>query len=198
MAPIAIAGFFAARHRHRDAAASPAGIRATEPTPGNDAPTFGGGAAVRASGQQNHGLIASASGSQADGMQALRTGNGTAVRARQRRPAWRCTQAVGQTGVTAEATGDSANGANWRRARVRRRDVARASVGTAVSALGIGVKGVAQRVNGATTGVHGEATSPAGVGVRALATSLTGGAEGVRAEVASPDTVPESMPSRPP
>ena len=38
---------------------------------GNDASTFGGGAAVRASGQQNHGLVATASGLQADGVQAM-------------------------------------------------------------------------------------------------------------------------------
>ena len=115
-------------------------------------------------------------------MQALHTGIGTAIRATA--SAGVAMQAVGDTGVTAEATGASATGVAGHASGI---ETSTGVLGTSVGASGTGVKGIAQRVNGATTGVHGEATSPAGVAVRAMATALTGSpTEGVHAEVASP------------
>jgi hypothetical protein len=46
---------------------------------GNDAATFGGGAAIRASGQQNNGVVATTANAAADAVRAINTGGGQAL-----------------------------------------------------------------------------------------------------------------------
>ncbi|MBA2718676.1 MAG: hypothetical protein H0U52_05420 [Chloroflexi bacterium] len=134
----------------------------------SDAASFGGGAAVRAAGQKNHGVVATASDAQADAVRAVHTGSGTAVRATA--PAGVAMAAVGQTGLTAEATGTAATGVS----------------GLASGAGGTGVEGVAPWVSGETTGVHGEVASPQGVGVRGVSAAGGGIGPGVLGTTNSP------------
>jgi hypothetical protein len=175
----------------------------------NDSPNGFGGAAVRAAGQQNHGLVATTSNNLADAIRAVQSTNGTAVRAT-------ATTGVaveaqgGPFGVSAEAGGVSGNGVYGLSSSPQggtgvvgeTRSTSGRGVhgftntgvaggvpigvlGETHSDSGIGVQGLAVSATGTTTGVHGEAASPTGAGVRGVATATSGASSGVRGTSAS-------------
>ena len=141
--PTSIAGFFTATNGTGVSGVTGRGA-AIGVYGGNDASTYGGGAAVRAAGQHNHGLVATAADSQADAIRAVHTDSGTAVRATALLGV--AFEGVGQSGLTVEATGSTADG----------------------------VYGLASAETGTATGVHGEVASPDGVAVRGVTTAVTG------------------------
>ena len=169
----------------------------------NDAPNGSGGAAVRAAGQQNHGLIASTSNNLADAVRAVQSANGTAVRAT-------ATTGVaiqasgGPFGVSAEAGGVDGSGVYGLSSSP---NGGTGVVGETRSTSGRGVHGFTNpgAVGGVPIGVLGETQSDSGIGVQGTATANgtgvrgdstgfigvrgTGGATGVHGEVASPQGV---------
>jgi trimeric autotransporter adhesin len=170
----AIAGFFTATN-----GTGISGVTAGSTSIGvygaSDAAAFGGGAAIRAAGQHNHGLVATTSDSQADAVRAVHGGNGTAVRATAANGV--AVQALGATGVAAEATGTSANGVAGLASSAAGGTGVR---GETLSPAGRGVHGIAN-VGVATDtpiGVLGETTTPDGIGVQGNATAGGTGVQG--------------------
>lgn len=177
--PGSIAGFFTA-----PTGTGISGVTARNTSYGvygaNDAATFGGGAAVRAAGQQNHGLVATASDAQAVGVQAAHAGSGTAIRATATTGV--AMEAVGQTGLTAEATGSSAVGVSGVASGIGSTIGVR---GESASSSGIGVRGVSTALTGNCAGAAVTAASTSGLGLFATASATTGSTYGVFAGTSS-------------
>jgi trimeric autotransporter adhesin len=178
--PTSIAGFFTATNgtgvsgvTGRDAAIGVYGA--------NDAPAYGGGAAVRAAGQRNHGLVATAGDSQADAIRAVQTDSGAAIRATALLGV--AFEGVGQSGLTVEATGTTTDGVYG---------LASAATGTATgvrgevaSEDGVGVRGVATATTGNSAAIFGINPSTGGIAVYGRSTSTTGNVYGLFGETSS-------------
>jgi hypothetical protein len=109
---------------------------------GNDAPTYADGAAIRANGQQNYGVLATAAGEDADAVRALHSGAGTAVFAKSQNGEG--VQAVSTSGIGVSASTSAG-------------DAAGIQGGNLASSGGIGVRGGAFALTGTPYGVFGEA-----------------------------------------
>ena len=141
----------------------------------NDALTNGGGEAIRANGQQNHGLVGTSANASAYGVKAINTGySGTALYG----------QAVSGYGYAVYGAGDTR--AMYANAAAATGDTF-AVIGSAASTTGTGVVGTAAATTGITFGVYGYVYSPSGTAVIGKNVSGTGGTYGVYGSVVSPD-----------
>ena len=171
--PNSIAGFFTATN-----GTGVSGVTGRDSSFGvygaNDSPNGFGGAAVRAAGQQNHGLVATTSNNLADAVRAVQSANGTAVRATATTGV--AVQASGGPfGVSAEAAGIDGNGVYGLASSVQSGTGVK---GESNSPAGRGVHGIASAgVN--PIAVLGETQSDSGIGVQGTA---TGNGTGVRGE----------------
>jgi hypothetical protein len=183
---------------------------------GNDATTTGAGAAVRAAGEQNHGLVATTASTSAIAVKATNSavgqgaGQGPAVQglasggaAADIHPSGSYYRAAGEfsgpNGVIGAASTETTGGTGVV-------GIAGGSTGTGVlgyassatgittgvegradSSYGTGVYGYAPSTTGNTYGVVGEADCSSGTGVYGEATSATGGTYGVQGVASSPD-----------
>ena len=149
---------------------------------GNDAATYNGGAAVRAAGEQNHGLVATTASTSAIAVKATNSavgttaGQGPAVQglasggtAADLRP-YAYFRAAGEfagpNGVIGAASSDKTDGVGV--IGVGNRTSAVGVLGQAMGSGGTGVLGQASSSTGVTCGVEGDTASPSGIGVYRL------------------------------
>ena len=172
--PGSIAGFFTA-----PLGTGVSGVTGANSSPGvysaNDAATYGGGTALRAAGKHNHGLIATTEEPLADAVRAVHTGSGAAIRATAFGGVG--IEAVGATGMNAEATAATANGVYGLASATT--GASYGVRGTAASTTGAGVRGDSTAATGNSAGVIGTSASVAGAGVVGNAASTTGFIHGV-------------------
>jgi hypothetical protein len=157
----------------------------------NDASSYGGGAAMRAAGEQNHGLVATTASTSAVAVSATNSSVGTAagqgpavlglasggaVADIQSAGFFRAAgEFSGPNGVIGAASSETTNGAGV--------------IGLAAGTGGEGVFGKATSATGTTYGVEGDADSTSGTGVYGNATAVSGSTVGVEGDTASPTGV---------
>ena len=144
---------------------------------GNDALTYGGGAAIRASGEQNHGVVATTASTSAVAVKATNSAVGTipglgpAVlglasqgAAADTHPNGELYRAAGEfsgpNGLIGAASSDTIGGTGV--------------IGVAAGSAGAGVLGYATSSTGTTYGVQGQTDSTDGYGVFGIATAASG------------------------